>query len=112
MQSKMGRLFQRYAVPAFAVSLYHLFKSRAILSPSARIQLSRRIQIGRGTVVKPYVVVQSTAGIIRLGRNCALSSFDHLSTGEGDIIIGDFVRIAPNCTLIGGMRNLQLHDQK
>jgi acetyltransferase-like isoleucine patch superfamily enzyme len=55
-------------------------------------------------VVKAYVVVQTAGGSIRFGRECALSGFDHFSTGEGDIIVGDFVRFAPNCTIVGGSK--------
>lgn len=87
-----------------------------MLSPSARVQLSHRIKFGPGTVVKPYVVVQTTGGEIRFGRECALSSFNHFSTGEGDIVVGDYVRFAPNCTIVGGTksvaeRNVRIMDQ-
>lgn len=112
MHSKAARTLQRYAIPAFVVSLYHLFRSHAILSPATRIQLSPRISFGRGTVVKPYVVVQSTGGVIRFGKRCALSSFSHFSTGEGDIIIGDCVRVAPNCTIVGGTKQIPGRNEK
>jgi len=42
---------------------------------------------------------------MRFGRECALSSFSHFSTGAGDVIIGDYVRIAPNCTIVGGTKS-------
>jgi acetyltransferase-like isoleucine patch superfamily enzyme len=37
---------------------------------------------------------------------CAISSFDHFSTGEGDIVTGDHVRFAPNCTIVGGTKQV------
>jgi acetyltransferase-like isoleucine patch superfamily enzyme len=111
-----GRGFQRHLVPAFAVTAYHFYRTRALVSLSARVQLGPEISFGRGTVVKPFAVIQSSGGQVRFGRDCAISSFVHVSTGRGDVIAGDFVRIAPNCTLVGGTkeihaRNVLIKDQ-
>lgn len=104
---KSAHRLQRYAVPAFAVSLYHYLKSRALVSPSARVQYGAQISFGRGTVVKSYAIIQSSGGKVTFGRDCAISSFVHVSTGSGDVIAGDFVRIAPNCTLVGGTKEVR-----
>ncbi len=103
-------------MPGIAVSIFHYLRSRAIVSPASKVQSTARIQFGRGTVVKAYVIVQTAGGEIRFGRECALSNFDHFSTGEGDVIVGDFVRFAPNCTIVGGSkavadRNRRIIDQ-
>lgn len=105
-----ARTLQRYAVPGFVVSLYYYFKNRALISPSARVQLSSRIAFGKDTVVKAFAVVQSSGGRVSLGQGCALSSFDHISTGAGDVIIGNHVRIAPNCTLVGGTKEIRRRE--
>jgi acetyltransferase-like isoleucine patch superfamily enzyme len=57
-------------------------------------------------VVKPFAVIQSSGGAVRFGLECAISSFDHFSTGEGDIVVGDHVRFAPNCTIVGGTKQV------
>jgi len=93
-------------VPRFLVSLYHLLVSRAFVSLSARVQWGPEVALGRGTVVKALAVVQSSGGRVRFGRQCAISSFVHVSTGAGDVLAGDFVRIAPNCTLVGGTKEV------
>jgi virginiamycin A acetyltransferase len=105
-----ARTLQRYAVPGLLVSIYHYCRSRALVSPSAQVQLSSRVAFGEATVVKAFAVVQSSGGLVRLGRNCALSSFDHISTGVGDVIIGDHVRIAPNCTIVGGTKEVRRRE--
>lgn len=104
------RTLQRYAVPGFVVSLYHYLRNRAFISPSARVQLSSQITFGPGTVVKAFAVVQSSGGRVAFGQNCALSGFGHISTGAGDVIIGDHVRIAPNCTIVGGTKEIRRRD--
>ena len=71
--------------------------------------LNSKIQFGFGTVVKPFAIVQTSigGGRIIVGKNCAISNFDHISTDKADIIIGNYVRIAPNVTIIGSTRNFR-----
>lgn len=106
------RALRRYLVPGFVMSLYHFFKTGARISPSARVQLTSKISFGKRTVVKSFVIVQTSGGEMRFGRECALSSFSHFSTGAGNVIIGDYVRIAPNCTFIGGTKSTSRRDVK
>jgi acetyltransferase-like isoleucine patch superfamily enzyme len=106
----VARTLQRYAVPGFLVSGYQYFKAGALISPSARVQLSSRVTFGKGTVVKAFAVIQSSGGRVQIGRDCAVSSFDHISTGAGDVILGDHVRIAPNCTIVGGTKEIHRRD--
>ena len=102
----LRRRLQRHILPPFFVSAWHYFRSRALVSPHARVQYGAEISFGSGTVVKPYAIVQSSGGKVSFGRDCAISSFVHVSTGAGDVIAGDFVRIAPNCTLVGGTKEV------
>ena len=88
-------------MPGLFVTARHFWRSRALISPRAQVQWGAEITLGRGTVVKAFAVVQSSGGRISFGQQCAISSFVHISTGAGDVIAGDFVRIAPNCTLVG-----------
>lgn len=104
------RSLRRHLVPAFLVTARHYLVSRALVSISAKVQWGREISFGRGTVVKPYAVIQSSGGSVRFGRECAISSFVHVSTGAGDVIAGDYVRIAPNCTLVGGTKEVRSRD--
>jgi acetyltransferase-like isoleucine patch superfamily enzyme len=106
MASSISRKLRRYAVPSFVVSAYHFFRSRTLVSWSARVQFSKKITFGSRSVVKPFAVIQSSGGAVRFGRDCAISSFDHFSTGEGDIVVGDHVRFAPNCTVVGGTKQV------
>lgn len=105
--SAMRRLARRYLVPGFVVTAYHYLGSRAVVSLAARVQWGGEISFGRGTVVKALAVVQSSGGRISFGRECAISSFVHISTGRGDVVAGNFVRIAPNCTLVGGTKQVR-----
>lgn len=109
MLNPFVRIGQRYLVPRWLASTYFYFRDGALVSRHARVQLTRHISFGRGTVVKPFVVIQTHTGRISFGRGCAVSSFDHLSTGDGPIRIGDSVRIAPNVTIVGGTK--EVHDR-
>jgi acetyltransferase-like isoleucine patch superfamily enzyme len=101
---------RRHLVPGFVAALYHWLRSGAMVSLRARVQFGREVSLGRGTVVKPFAVVQSSGGRVVFGRQCAISSFVHISTGSGDFIAGDYVRIAPNCTLVGVTKEIHARD--
>jgi acetyltransferase-like isoleucine patch superfamily enzyme len=81
------------------------------VSAQSRVQLTRQITFGPGTVVKPYAVVQTQGGRICTGRDCAISSFNHISTGTADIVLGDYVRLGPQVTILGGSRNFKQKDR-
>lgn len=104
------RVIQRYLVPAPLKSVYFYLRYRCLVSPRASVQLSDRITFGPGTVVKPYAVIINHTGRIRIGSDCAISSFNHISTGDQDLVIGNHVRIAPNVTILGADRNVQRRD--
>jgi acetyltransferase-like isoleucine patch superfamily enzyme len=103
-------VIQRYLVPRWVVSAVYYGQYRCLVSPKSQVQLSNRISFGRGSVVKPFAVIQTQSGAIRIGRNCAISSFDHISTGTMDVVIGDHVRLAPSVTILGGSRNFKKRD--
>jgi acetyltransferase-like isoleucine patch superfamily enzyme len=104
------RTLQRHFVPRIVASLYYFLKYRCLISNQAVVQISDRISFGKGTVVKPFAVIQTQTGRIVIGHHCAVSSFDHLSTGTADLVIGDYVRIGPNVTIMGGSRNFKRRD--
>lgn len=101
------RVFQRYFVPRWFASLYYFVKYRCLVSRDARVQFSSRISFGKGTVVKPFAVIQTQGGAISIGRDCAVSSFNHISTGIQAVKIGDFVRLGPNVTILGVTRDFK-----
>ena len=111
VQNPLLRIFQRYLIPRIGVSAYYFFKYRCLVHTKSQVQLSGSISFGRGTVVKPYAVIQTQSGKIAFGKNCAVSSFNHISTGTEDVIVGDYVRIAPNVTLLGGSRNFKKKNE-
>lgn len=106
-QNTLVRTFQRHLIPRFIVSLYYFIKYRCFVSNRAIVQLSSRIIFGRGTVVKPLAIVQTQTGRIILGDHCEIGSFDHISTGTSDVTIGNYVRIGPSVTILGGSRNFR-----
>jgi acetyltransferase-like isoleucine patch superfamily enzyme len=108
--SLVKRILQRYIVPQSAVAIYYSFKYSCYVSMQSRVQLTSRIMFGKGTVVKPFAMLQTQGGMISTGINCAISSFNHISNGVEDITLGDNVRLGPHVTILGGSRNFQTKD--
>ena len=106
----LQRIVQRYIVPQFIISIYYSMKYHCYVSMQSRIQLNSQIRFGKGTVVKPYAILQTQGGMISTGKNCAISSFNHISTGIKDVILEDNVRLGPHVTILGGSRNFESRD--
>lgn len=106
------RTAQRYFVPSFLASLVIYLRDRAFVSLAARVQIGENIKLGRGTVVKPYSIVQTSGGHITFGRNCAISSFNHIAAGtDGNIVAGDHVRTGPHVSIIATTREYRSKDR-
>jgi acetyltransferase-like isoleucine patch superfamily enzyme len=112
LHGSFSRILERYLVPRWFVSVYCFVKYRTLISPHARVQFSRQISFGKGTVVKPFAVIQTQGGQITIGHDSAISSFNHITTGIKDVIIGHYVRIAPSVTILGGSRNFHRRDMR
>jgi acetyltransferase-like isoleucine patch superfamily enzyme len=101
LSNRVLRSVQRYLVPGVFVALYFLLKFGCGVSPKAIVQLSNKIRIGKGTLVKPFAVIQTNAGRITIGEHCAINNFVIISTVEADVTLGDYVRIGPHVTIMG-----------
>ena len=108
--SPISRIAQRYLVPRLIKSIYFYLRYRCLVSPQANVQLSSRISFGPGTVVKPYSVIINHTGRIAVCAHCAISSFNHISTGDADLTLGDYVRLGPNVTIMAAGRNVKQRD--
>ena len=60
--------------------------------------VSKKAQIGEGTVIMPNVVVNADA---KIGRHCILNS---RAVVEHDCELGDFVHVSPNASLAGNVK--------
>lgn len=106
----LARVLQRYLVPQFIVAIYYSLKHQCYVSSQSRIQLTRQIAFGKGSVVKPFAILQTQGGKISVGKNCAIGSFNNISTGTKDVIFGDNVRLGPHVIIMGGSRNFKQKD--
>jgi len=105
------RVFQRYLVPRFLVSIYYFLRFRCWVSTQAKVQLTQKICFGKGTVVKAFAAIQTGSGSIVFGKKCAISNFNHVAAGDGHIRIGNYVRLGPNVVILGSRRRFRDKNQ-
>jgi uncharacterized protein (TIRG00374 family) len=114
---RLKRTLVRQILPGFVASLYYYFRFRCIVHPRAGMQLSPNIQIGRKTTIHKYSrIIIGDDGKLSVGSECNLQSFSAIAVGNGDVRIGDHVRIGPNCNLLGedhqfDRRDIPVHKQ-
>jgi acetyltransferase-like isoleucine patch superfamily enzyme len=105
------RSAQRYLVPGVVVALYYSLRFGCGVSPKALVQLSGRIRIGKGTLIKPFAVIQTNSGRITIGAHCAINNFVSINAVGADVTLSDYVRIGPHVTILGAVRNFARKDQ-
>ncbi len=105
------RTLQRYLVPSLLVSLIVLLRDGSMVSRASKVQLSKLVRFGRGTVVKPFTIIQTSGGKVTFGQNCAIGSFNHIAAGRADVLAGDNVRIGPHVTIVGSTREYRRRDR-
>lgn len=111
MIGRAVRITQRYLIPSFVVSLLHFAKTKCLVSTKAIVQFTNKIRIGKGTIVKPFAVIQTSGGQINIGRNCSVNNFVQISSGGSNITLGDYVRIGPNVCILGGRRKFKKKNE-
>lgn len=107
---RMITIAQRYLVPRLVISLYYSIRFGCMVSTLAKVQLTSRIRLGRGCVVKPFAVIQTSGGRITFGRNCIVNNFAQIGTGTADVTFGNDVRMGPHVAVNGARRNYQRRD--
>ena len=105
MLTPAKRIIQRYLLPSSITAIYYSIRYHCMISLSTKVQLTQNLSFGRGTVVKPYSVIQTNTGKISIGKKCSIGNFNVIASGDALITIGDFVRIGPHVVILGSLRN-------
>lgn len=67
------------------------------------------IIIDKNTVIRKWVCLRPYGGKIKIGENCTINSFCHIS-GNGEVEIGNNVLIATQCVIVSANHNFDTID--
>ena len=101
---QLNNLITRFLVPKLLSALFYMIRDRCQINPTANVQLSSKIRLGRGTTIKQYAIINTSGGRVHLGKECNLGQFSIISTRTKDVILGDYVRMGPHITIIAANR--------
>lgn len=87
-------------LPGLFVTVYAMFKYRALISPRAEVDINRNLSIGRGSVVSAFAKIKAN-GPLTIGRNVSIGSGCFISADAGGVEIGDYCMIGANSCVIG-----------
>ncbi|HBC99496.1 MAG TPA: acyltransferase [Lachnoclostridium sp.] len=76
----------------------HLEKG-AVLEGTLEVMKNGRVTIGKNTHVRRWCCFRPYGGYIKIGDNCTVNSFSHIS-GNGGVEIGNNVLIATQCVIV------------
>ncbi|PKL00408.1 MAG: hypothetical protein CVV56_06720 [Tenericutes bacterium HGW-Tenericutes-1] len=105
LKSKLLKLITIYYKTRYKLKL----GKRTFIHGPNEFNTDGSIEIGNDTVISRWSCYKPYGGYIKIGNNCSVNSFCHLS-GNGGISIGDNVRIASHCVLISANHNFDRVD--
>lgn len=76
----------------------------AIIEGPIEVATQGNISVGENTRIRRWCCLRPYGGYIKIGKNCTLNSFSHIS-GNGGVEIGDNVLIATQCVIISANHN-------
>jgi len=77
---------------------------KAVIEGKIEINSNGKVEIGEGTIIRRWVCLKPWGGSIKIGENCTINSFCHIS-GNGGVVIGDNVLIATQCVIVSANHN-------
>ena len=115
-----NRLFtalRRIGTPGILVTLYYLVRYGAKISPKAEVELSKNLIFGSDCTVSSFTKIKASAGPLKIGSRCGFGTGCFLSSGEGELIIGNNLVCGPNVVIMAtsyrfDKLGVHLHDQK
>lgn len=83
-----------------------------VLSSDVTIRGGGELSIGENTIIAQGVCIECMGGIIRIGERCEVNHGTLIAANCGSqIIIGDDVRVAHNCSIKGSTHQLNLNGE-
>jgi len=98
---KTSDIIRRFLLPASAVSLVAYAKFGCKISPRAEVELSRHVQIGRGTQISSFVKIKASNGPLLIGERVTIATGVFIDAHTGGLELGDDSMVGPNCVLVG-----------
>lgn len=94
-------LLRRFAVPGVAMTLYHWWRSRALVSPRAEVEASPLLRIGRGARIGSFVKIKASEGPVRIGARTDVGSGVFIGGYAPGVEIGEDCLISPHVSIVG-----------
>lgn len=98
---ELSKLVRRFLMPSLVVTLVSYFRTRALISPRAEVELSPKLRIGRKTQVSSFTKIKVTEdGPLHIGARCSIATGCFIGSGRAGTYIGDDCLIGANCTIV------------
>lgn len=97
----LAKIFKRFFIPSFLVTIIYFVKYRCKVSPRSEVDLSKLLQIGKGTQISSFCKIKATNGPMTLGENVSVATGCFISSDTGGVEIGEYSMIGPNVVIVG-----------
>lgn len=97
--TRTRQLLQRFFVPQIVVTMICMFRSRALVSHKAEVELSPYLQLGKGVVISSFCKFKATDAPLHVGRDSGFATGCFISSHGRGIEIGAHCVVGPNVSI-------------
>jgi acetyltransferase-like isoleucine patch superfamily enzyme len=97
-----SKFLRRFLMPSIGVTLIIYFRSKAMISPRAEVELSPQLHIGRKTTVSSFTKIKVAGGTLHIGNRCSIATGCFIGSDKAGTYIGDDCLIGANCVIVSG----------
>lgn len=102
---KKSKLIRRFLVPRPLTALYYFLRTGTIISLRAEVDLTSQLRFGEKCTVGSFTKIKALNGPLRIGKRGGIATGCFISSGEGEILIGDHFVCGPNVTITASNYN-------
>jgi len=109
---KSSSFFTRFLIPRLFVTFYFLLKYRCIVSTIVEVGISSNLVIGKGSRISSFVKIKASAGLLKIGSSVDIGAGSFLSSGDGQLSIGNdrLIGPKPKCVILANNYNFSRID--
>jgi acetyltransferase-like isoleucine patch superfamily enzyme len=96
----LATMARRFLIPRTLLTLYFMWKFRAKVSPRAEVELSRNLDLGRGTTIGSFTKLKADKGPLVIGERSSFANGCFVGSGPGGLRIGANLICGPNVTIV------------
>lgn len=90
----------RTLTPGIISTIYYMSRCKAKVSPRSEVDITSRIQLGRGCIIGSFAKLKASEGVLKVGERGGIANSCFLSAGAAGLTIGRNFICGPSVNIV------------